>query len=61
MPRKLLWRKKETKIWHKLHNRINDLSKELSPYNYKNVCLQKIDNINLGLNKNSLIERVIVI
>jgi hypothetical protein len=46
---------------HKSHKRINDVSKELSPYNYKNVCLRKKDNVNLGLNKNSLIERAIVI
>jgi hypothetical protein len=41
---------------HKSHKRMNDFSKELSPYNYKNICLQRKDNVNFGLKKIQLLK-----
>jgi hypothetical protein len=37
------------------HKRINDISKELSAYNYAKICLQKNGCANLGSRKNLMI------
>jgi hypothetical protein len=45
----------------KIGKRISDLCKELSAYNYEKICLRKKKNVSYGLEKKSIILRVIVI